>query len=321
MMEIGGYFELEHFNGRPYYSGLCELNLGRTALVYLLRALKCRTLHVPYFICDSVTRACEQAGFSLCYYHLDKNLAPVLECEPAADEYLYLINYYGQLSDEQILAFSQRYSRIIVDNTHSFFQRPLKNIPTLYSCRKYFGVSDGAYLSCSQELPFLCETDKSQHRMSHLLGRFEDTASLHYAEMLTTADRFHGESVKNMSLITRNILNGIDYDAVRRTRNRNYRYLSERLEQDNIMNRIIPDGPFAYPFYTQNGPAVRKELASLHIYIPTYWNNVIAAMPKESVEHDLAANILPLPCDQRYGSWEMEHLADAVLTVLQQFGE
>ena len=36
MMEIGGYFELEHLNSRPYYSGLCELNLGRTALVYLL---------------------------------------------------------------------------------------------------------------------------------------------------------------------------------------------------------------------------------------------------------------------------------------------
>ncbi|MCH1982197.1 hypothetical protein MCG98_06410 [Ruminococcus sp. OA3] len=320
-MEIGGYFELEHFNSRPYYSGLYELNLGRTALIYLLQSLKCRTLHVPYFICDSVTSACERAGFSLQYYHLDRNLAPVLECEPVNDEYLYLINYYGQLSDEQILAFSQRYERIIVDNTQSFFQRPLKNIPTLYSCRKYFGVSDGAYLSCSLTLPPLSETDQSQHRMAHLLGRFEDTASEHYSEMLASADSFHREPIKNMSLITGNILNGIDYDAVRRTRSRNYRYLSERLEQENIMNHIVPDGPFAYPFYTRNGPAIRKELASLHIYIPTYWNNVIATMPEESVEYDLAANILPLPCDQRYGNWEMEHLADAVLTVMQQFGE
>ena len=65
-------------------------------------------------------------AFPLHYYHLDKNLAPVLDCELSDDEYLYLINYYGQLSDEQILAFSQRYERIIVDNTQSFFQRPLK---------------------------------------------------------------------------------------------------------------------------------------------------------------------------------------------------
>ena len=27
-MEIGGYFELEHFTARPFYRGLYELNLG-----------------------------------------------------------------------------------------------------------------------------------------------------------------------------------------------------------------------------------------------------------------------------------------------------
>ena len=123
----------------------------------------------------------------------------MLDCELSDDEYLYLINYYGQLSDEQILAFSQRYERIIVDNTQSFFQRPLKNIPTLYSCRKYFGVSDGAYLSCSQTLPPVPVTDQSQHRMAHLLGRLEDTASDHYTEMLAAADSLHSEPVKNMS--------------------------------------------------------------------------------------------------------------------------
>ncbi|MGI6010584.1 MAG: hypothetical protein ACOX8H_03685 [Ruminococcus sp.] len=320
-MEIGGYFELEHFYSRPYYSGLYELNLGRTALTYLLSALTCRTLFVPYYLCESVTEACRKAGFFLEYYRVDENLAPQLPRMLQKDEYLYLVNYYGQLTDQQILAFQNYYGNIIVDNTHAFFQRPVKGVPTLYSCRKFFGVSDGAYLSCDIALPPVAKRDQSRCRMGHLLGRYEDCASHYYQEMLDNAHALADEPVKEMSLLTQNILGAIDYDAVRRTRNRNYRYLSERLEQSNVMNQHTPDGPFVFPFYAKNGPALRKELASKEIYVPTYWSNVIAQMPEDSVEYDYAANILPLPCDQRYGQWEMEHLADAVLTAQQQLGE
>lgn len=320
-MEIGGYFELEHFYSRPYYSGLYELNLGRTALTFLLSALNCRTLFVPCYLCESVTDACEKAGFSLEYYRIDENLAPVLTRLPQKDEYLYLVNYYGQLTDEQILAFQNFYGSIIVDNTHAFFQRPVKGVPTLYSCRKFFGVSDGAYLYCDFELPPVNETDQSHKRMGHILGRYEDRASNYYQEMLKNAGDLKDEPVKKMSPLTRNILGAIDYDSVRRTRNRNYRYLSERFEQSNIMNQHTPNGPFVFPLHVKNGPALRRELAAKEIYIPTYWSNVTAKMPKDSVEYDYAANILPLPCDQRYGQWEMDHLADAVLTAMQQLGE
>ncbi|MGI6007346.1 MAG: hypothetical protein ACOX8E_07620 [Ruminococcus sp.] len=320
-MEIGGYFELEHFYSRPYHAKAYELNLGRTALTCLLTALQCRTLFVPHFLCDSVTQACETAGFTLEYYRIDKNLAPCLSRTPGEDEYLYLVNYYGQLTDEQILAFQNYYGNIIVDNTHAFFQRPVKGVPTLYSCRKFFGVSDGAYLYCDLELPPVEERDMSHNRMGHLLGRFEEPASRYYQEMLKNAETFHKEPVKKMSLLTRNILGAIDYDSVRRVRNRNYRYLSERFDQPNVMNSHTPDGPFVYPLHVKNGPAIRKELAAMDIYIPTYWSNVMTKMPEDSVEYDYAANILPLPCDQRYGQWEMEHLADGVQAVIQQLGE
>ena len=136
--------------------------------------------------------------------------------------------------------------------------------------------------------------------------------------MLDNAHSFEKEPVKKMSPLTRNILGAIDYERVRRIRNQNYRYLCERFDQRNVMNQHTPDGPFVFPLYVADGPAVRKELASMDIYIPTYWSNVIEQMPKGSAEHDYAANILPLPCDQRYSQWEMEHLADAVLTVMQQ---
>ena len=36
--EIGGYMELEEFSGQEYYPELYKVNLGRTALLWLLES-------------------------------------------------------------------------------------------------------------------------------------------------------------------------------------------------------------------------------------------------------------------------------------------
>ena len=38
MKEIGGYLELDHLVNKPYYENLVELNTGRNALLYLVKA-------------------------------------------------------------------------------------------------------------------------------------------------------------------------------------------------------------------------------------------------------------------------------------------
>ena len=38
--EIGGYLELEEPAGQEYYPDLCGVNLGRTALLWLMEARK-----------------------------------------------------------------------------------------------------------------------------------------------------------------------------------------------------------------------------------------------------------------------------------------
>ena len=60
--EIGGYLELEEPAGQEYYPDLCGVNLGRTALLWLMEARKCRKIYLPFFLCDSVTGACERSG-------------------------------------------------------------------------------------------------------------------------------------------------------------------------------------------------------------------------------------------------------------------
>ena len=58
------------------------------------------------------------------------------------DGYLYIVNFYGQLSNQYIESLG---CNIIVDNAQSYFQEPINGIDTLYTCRKFFGVPDGVY--------------------------------------------------------------------------------------------------------------------------------------------------------------------------------
>lgn len=318
MNEIGGYLELENFSGEEYYPELLKLNLGRTALLFALDYLKIKKLWLPYFLCDSVTTICSNTTVTLKWYHINAEFEPILpEMETTKGEYIYLVNYYGQLSDEKLLALQKRYNNILLDNTHAFFQKPLPNIPVLYSCRKFFGLPDGAYLCLGKVPKDVLSTypiDYSSSRMGHILGRYEHSASEYYEEMLETAHHYSEEPIKRMSHLTENLLKGIDYSAVRKKRTENYAVLASALNQYNTLPLRHSDGPFVYPFYYPNGVNIRKKLAAEKIYIPTYWSNVINQMPVDTIEYDYASNILPLPCDQRYNRKHMEH----ILQVLKQ---
>ena len=310
--EIGGYFEMEELPGEEYYPDLLRLNLGRTALLYLLKQRGCREIFLPHYLCDSVIGACRDSGIKISFYSVNDALEPGLEELPDG-AWCYLVNYYGQLTDDRILFYQEKYQRIIVDQTHAFYQRPLPHVDTIYSPRKFFGLPDGAYLAAdlppAEELP----PDYSAGRMEHILGRYEKGGNAYYQVMLKNAETFHTEKIRRMSRLTRNLLRGIDYSRCAEKRNENYSALASFLDSSNPLPFRKPSVPMCYPFYTEHGPEIRKQLALEKIYVPVYWKNVADEMPADSTEHRYAANILPLPCDQRYTPADMERVASAVL--------
>ena len=180
MREIGGYFGLEQLINDPYHKNVIEINTGRNALLYLIRAKKIKKLYLPYFLCDSVFGALDVHSIEYGHYKINKDFMPIFNQELLGNEFLYIVNYYGQLTNEMITYLKQKHERIIIDNTHAFFQKPIQNIDTIYSCRKFFGVPDGAYLSTDCLLDEELEIDISKDRMSHILGRFEGVASDYY---------------------------------------------------------------------------------------------------------------------------------------------
>ena len=310
--EIGGYFELEQFVSDEYYKDLIHLNSARNALLYLIKSKKIEKVYIPYYLCNSVSNMLERFGYKYEYYRIAADFSPILNKELKKQEFLYIVNYFGQLSKEKILSIKDKHKQIIIDNTQAFFQRPLTSIDTIYSCRKFFGVPDGAYLSTDKLLNEELEFDFSKDRMVHLLGRFEGIASDYYSDFLEVDERFNDEPLKQMSKITRNFLGAIDYENVIQKRNRNFSYLDNELSKLNNIKLISPKGPFCYPFYTENAFQLRRDLAEKKIYIPILWSNVLQETSKESIEYRYSANILPIPCDQRYDLDDMKYIVECI---------
>ena len=251
---------------------------------------------------------CVRNGYKFEYYKIDAEFMPIFNKTLADDEYLYVVNYYGQLTNGKILELKHRFAQIILDNIQAFFQKPLDGIDTIYSCRKFFGVPDGAYLSTDVRINEDLAVDNSRERMTHILGRYEGMALDYYNHFQNNDAPFKREPLKYMSKLTHNILGAIDYERVRRIRNENYAYLERELGKQNKFVLTTPDGAFAYPFYMENEMEIRKALAKKKIYIPTLWPNVLNDTLEESIEYKFAKNILPLASDQRCGIEDMEYI-------------
>ena len=222
------------------------------------------------------------------------------------------MNFYGQLSNEYLKTWKQRYDRVIVDNAQSYFQMPVEGLETLYTCRKYFGVADGAFLYSDTRLSKEIPQDESFERMHFLLGRYERSANEFYGEYVANNKLFATEPVKRMSRLTENLLHGIDYDIVAKRRQENFDFLDAEFRDINELNLKSVYGAFMYPLLIQNGSEIRKVLQKEQIYIPTLWPNVLKECPADSLEYHYAADILPIPVDQRYGIEDMKYLVEVI---------
>ena len=317
MQEIGGYIELDTFRGEMLHEDGIKLNSGRNALDYLLKSNSIRVLHYPKFICNSNDRILRNNNVEIKAYSIGKDFCPVIT-NRSDDEWIYLVNYYGQISVEYISSFGKN---VIVDNAQAYFEKPLDGIAAIYSCRKFFGVADGAILYLNKgyrklsELNHL-EQDKSCKRMRHLLGRYENTASEFYQDYSENESSFCGIPLRKMSRLTENLLRAVDYNHVKERRTYNYIYLHNQFKQLNQLKLSVPQGAFMYPLYIENGAEIRKELQKKGIYIPILWPDVLNKSKKE-LEYDMAQNILPLPVDQRYGEEEMQMMTDEIKKFLE----
>lgn len=315
MKAIGGYFELADYEDGifPHNDGIL-LNTGRNALEYILLSIgSVAKVYLPYYTCEVVLEPIRKLQIPYTFYHINTDFEIVDDISPKEGEYIIANNYYG-IKDTYITELAGKYgNHLIVDCAQSFFAKPIPGIKCFYSTRKFVGVADGgvAYLGNDSDGGVqVSEVDCSAHHDSHLLKRKQLGAEAGFSDYQKNEGKLDNQSIRWMSDTTKDILNHIDYDKVVAKRRENYSFLHTALSEKNVL--ALPDMdsfvcPMVYPFISKTDRNLRKELIDNKVFVARYWPNIHSSSTFET-EYNMSLNIIPIPCDQRYGQEDMKRI-------------
>lgn len=315
MKEYGGYLPLELHDFGEYYASYAEhlvmLQCGRMAVEYILKDTKIDHLYLPRYLCPSVALYLKDS-VKIEFYNIDENFNPV-NVRLYKNDYLFWVNFFGIASLAQRKTILDCYKNVIFDNTQAFYAKPFLPAYNIYSCRKFFGVNDGAYLIKEGIQRFPCERQYGYKEGDFLLKSLELGTNAAYSEYQNNEKNFEEKGLREMSVLAQKIMRGIDYSWVAEKRRQNFNTVHNRLKNLNELNISLPEDavPMVYPLLiTREG--LRKYLIQNKVYVSQWWKIVLEDEKSNQFEKKLSEFLLPLPIDQRYTEDDMNYVCELI---------
>ncbi len=351
-MFVGGEF---YYDGRwllkkPQLSteGMYFLNGGRACLAVIgdyLIGHGIRQILLPSYLCPSILDALERCGLTWGFYQINEDLSINLEDlyqKAVHAEAIYFINYFGFLHSSEARTFlknlRQRGVIVIEDNALAGFTGHATGDFVFNSLRKLVPY-DGGYLMTQHDVaPYLAKyqglpnrrlpliREYRQHLQEYLIDRIGSYKKL--VDLYSRADRFYESDVVvegdpgEQAQIER-----LDWQGIRQTRRKNYRYLLRKIasipEITPVFPVLQPDAmPLGLPVYV-NG--VSRD--ALYDYLGE--NGIGLFIHWEELRHDprtrgstlavaMAERILTLTTDQRTSRAQLDYLAENLAEGIKQ---
>lgn len=319
-MEIGSFLELQLPKGREFYNqdtDIARLNTGRMGIWHAFRVTGCKRIWIPIYQCDSIRDTFHGKGVEMCFYHQDRNFNPI-DIEEQEGDAVLLVNYFGIMSHERMTALSKSYKHVIVDCAQAFFCKPVEGCLTVYSCRKFVGVPDGAYVVGKDAHKYVEEYPQcySSDTAAFLLKRIEyGCEGKGYEARGINEARIDSEDCMKMSKLTRALMDAEDYNYNQQKRRENFEYAHTLFGGVNKlspkMNLDKSTIPMVYPFLIEDEGVIRKLFAAKH-FQGHWWSYICDEQPINSFEHWISKYIIPITIDQRYGKNELDYLANVI---------
>ena len=222
------------------------------------------------------------------------------------------------MSYERMKTLAIGYKNVIVDNCQAFFCPPLSGTLSAYSARKFVGVADGAYVVGKGASRFVDEYPQcfSSDTAAFLLKRIEyGCEGKGYEARTINENRVDTEDIMKMSLLTRAMLDGADYEYNRKQRVENFRFAHSLFK---AINKIDPMKywdddtiPMVYPLVVEDDDLLGKLLAAKH-FQGHWWKYITDELPEETFEHWLSRYVIPITIDQRYGEADIRYIHSVV---------
>lgn len=313
MKKIGGFLGLE-LSGSNYniHSESLLLSTGRACLNLIIQKKKIKKLYIPYYICDSIFESIFFNQIKFEYYSINKNFDPdILNLKDG--ECFYYVNYFGMKNGtikELIKAYGEN---LIIDNVQAFYEGGYKNTWSYNSARKFFGVSDGAYLFS----PIKIDNNFKRNYNISIKHLINENPRHSYKNFLYNESLLNS-NIERVSKISQFILRNINYPEIAKIRSKNFHYLKEHLNHINqfkpsFKNKIVP---LCYPLLLDKA-IDKKYFFSKNLFIPTFWERNIETFKSGfSFEKELPKKLLPIPIDQRYSLKEMEKIVHIILNFI-----
>ncbi|WP_336514429.1 hypothetical protein [Pollutibacter soli] len=310
MKAIGGYFEWEEpQQGKEWHSKALRLNSGRNALEYLLRTGKFKSIFLPDYCCDVLSKKAEHLNVRIIKYEVNERMEIAGTIQTPGDKSLFLaVNYFG-LKNEYIAGLKAKFQHLVVDNVQAFFAEHINGTSSFNSARKFFGVPDGAYLYPFNDPDLYLEEDDSSARIQHLFDRLEKSPEAGYEKYLANEQLMGNIPLRKMSAITSGILQSLDYNRIIKKRRENYQFLHENIGQQNEFSASLPVNavPMAYPFLSIR-KGIREKMIKDRIFIPVLWPELRTNAAEKSQAYRFAEYLLPLPIDHRLNISDMDRI-------------
>ena len=213
---------------------------------------------------------------------------------------------------------SEKYAHPIIDCAQAFFCSPIENALMVYSCRKFVGVPDGAYVVGKNAHLYIDEYPQgySSDTADFLFKRIEyGCEGKGYEARSVNEARIDSEDCMKMSKLTRVLLDAEDYEYNRIKRRENFATAHTLF---GCINKIDPthyydEGtiPMVYPLVVEDDSLIQKLFAAKH-FQGHWWSYICEEQPEDTFEYWLSRYVIPITIDQRYGIEELNYLAKVI---------
>lgn len=300
---------------------------GRNALFNILYNeydFDARTILIPNYLCDSVTRTINDAGWSYKFYRINIDLEfdidEIIKCEDI--NAVLVINYFGVLKlDEAIKKIRKARQELVIieDDVQAFFEYKKSEAEYSFtSLRKWFPCPDGAFINTKRELKtkIAVESKWSQYKLAgNLLKNYcnvvDDSICL---ELLKKGEELLDMEYNSVcSEVSQEIYAHIDTENVANIRKKNARFLHENLLKLGVRHIYCEDAvPLFIPIFIENRDILRKHFFETNIFTPVHWQMINDEWNGDSQIYNLELSLI---CDQRYDIEDMKRQ----INVLEHF--
>ncbi len=299
---------------------------GRSALHALWSRSRPAIVWLPSYVCPELAEAVPRE-ITVRYYAVGDALRPdenALRTQVCDGDHVLAVDYFGRPQSAEFVSLV-RLLRVgwIQDAAHAMEAgEPSWGDWVLFSPRKLFGVPDGGILvSRGKSLPgleavpledFSFVLPSIERSEDHL----ESDNARWYASYVRAeaAMRVTDEAMSRLSIA---ILQSCNVEQDAETRRRNYRVLHARLARWAYLKEPDPNfAPLGFPIRAPSAALTVDGLARERIFAARHWKRLPSDAASFPREHQLASELVTLPCDYRYQESQMHRIAAAVIGVL-----